>query len=209
MPMNFQIILDALLIVFAFLLIVWQLFDSHLNYKGVSAMAMLLAYFYFHIHGEIQPITVLIFFITGFIFLILEIFLPGGIVGIFGLILIIYSIVKDNVQLLSIAIILLLATIIAIMFFLYLYRYLNKEVKLLQIFILNDRATTEDGYTSHQERYDLIGKKMITMTDLRPSGIVKYLDERLDVVSEGEYISKGTEVQVIYVEGMKIVVRSL
>lgn len=208
MAMNFQFLLDGLLIVLAFLFIVWQLFDRHLNYKGALAVTMLLTYFYFHIHGDIQPITVLIFFVVGFMFLSLEIFLPGGIVGIFGLILIIYSIVKDNSHLLSITIILLLATIIAVVFFLYLYRYLNKEVKLLQIFVLNDRATTENGYVSHSERYDLLGKKLITVTDLRPSGVAMYLDERLDVMSEGQYISKNTVVQVIHIEGMKIVVRS-
>lgn len=45
-------------------------------------------------------------------------------------------------------------------------------------------------------------------TPLRPAGIVLFGTERLDVVSEGEFIKKGTPVEVVRVEGHKVVVRS-
>lgn len=45
-------------------------------------------------------------------------------------------------------------------------------------------------------------------TPLRPSGWVLFGDEKVDVVSEGEFLKKGTTVEVVRVEGHKVVVRS-
>ena len=47
------------------------------------------------------------------------------------------------------------------------------------------------------------------MTDLRPSGTSSIKDERVDVVSEGSFILKGTRVKVVKVEGSRIVVREM
>lgn len=41
---------------------------------------------------------------------------------------------------------------------------------------------------------------------LRPSGTVQIGDRRIDVITEGEFIPKGTKVKVIKVEGFRIVV---
>lgn len=45
-------------------------------------------------------------------------------------------------------------------------------------------------------------------TPLRPSGMVMFGIERVDVVSEGEFVKKGTAVEVVRVEGHKVVVRT-
>ena len=52
-----------------------------------------------------------------------------------------------------------------------------------------------------------MGKKAITYTDLRPSGIILYNHERIDAVSEGSFINKDSEVTIIEVEGTRVVVR--
>lgn len=54
---------------------------------------------------------------------------------------------------------------------------------------------------------DLIGKSGEAMTDLRPSGSARFNGKRYDVVSRGEYISKGSAVSVLSVEGNRIVVK--
>jgi len=45
------------------------------------------------------------------------------------------------------------------------------------------------------------------MTVLNPAGIAEFDGVRLNVVSEASYMTKGTKVKVIQVEGNRIVVR--
>ncbi len=42
---------------------------------------------------------------------------------------------------------------------------------------------------------------------LRPAGVIVIDHERIDAVSDGSYIDKGKQVEVIKVEGSRIVVR--
>ena len=47
----------------------------------------------------------------------------------------------------------------------------------------------------------------MTETILRPSGIIRIGEERLDVVTQGEFIPKGEIVEIIRIEGGKKLVR--
>jgi membrane-bound serine protease (ClpP class) len=47
------------------------------------------------------------------------------------------------------------------------------------------------------------------MTDLRPSGTAQIGPERVDVVTEGEYVAQGRAVRVVRSEGYRHVVRGL
>ena len=51
-----------------------------------------------------------------------------------------------------------------------------------------------------------VGRSGVTLTDLRPAGIVRVGDARLDVVSSGEFIDAGTAVRVVRADGNRIVV---
>ena len=53
----------------------------------------------------------------------------------------------------------------------------------------------------------LIGKNGKALTDLRPSGTALIENSRIDVVTSGEYINKGSNILVISEEGSKIVVQ--
>jgi membrane-bound serine protease (ClpP class) len=54
-----------------------------------------------------------------------------------------------------------------------------------------------------------LGKRGRTTSPLRPAGIVDIEGVRLDVVSEGELVEPGTPVEVIRVDGNRIVVRTM
>ena len=56
---------------------------------------------------------------------------------------------------------------------------------------------------------DLVGKLGTAITDLRPSGTALFDDERVDVVSESEWITEGTRVKVVSAEGYRHVVRPI
>jgi membrane-bound serine protease (ClpP class) len=74
------------------------------------------------------------------------------------------------------------------------------------LFQRTDRAL---GYESAEVRADLVGQEGKAITDLRPSGTALFGDERIDVVSESEWITEGTPVRVISAEGYRHIVRSV
>lgn len=71
------------------------------------------------------------------------------------------------------------------------------------------RTDRELGYESAGSRADLVGATGKAITDLRPSGTALFGDERLDVVSESEWISEGTPIRVVSAEGYRHVVRAM
>jgi membrane-bound serine protease (ClpP class) len=54
-----------------------------------------------------------------------------------------------------------------------------------------------------------VGRDGTALTDLRPSGTARIGDERVDVVTEGEYVPQGSRVQVLRSEGYRHVVRKV
>jgi membrane-bound serine protease (ClpP class) len=62
------------------------------------------------------------------------------------------------------------------------------------------------GGTESQDRLALKGKRGITITDLRPSGMAEIDGERIDVVSEGGFIERGQTITVVEIEGPRIIV---
>jgi membrane-bound serine protease (ClpP class) len=74
------------------------------------------------------------------------------------------------------------------------------------IFLLQ-RTDRSIGYESATRRRDLVGTVGKAITDLRPSGTGLFGDERVDVVSESEWITEGTPIKIVSAEGYRHVVR--
>lgn len=53
----------------------------------------------------------------------------------------------------------------------------------------------------------LIGRRGVALSDLRPAGVARIDDHRIDVVTEGEWLSAGDPVTVVTDEGYRRVVR--
>ena len=91
-----------------------------------------------------------------------------------------------------------------------LLRHLPKSTRLFQSGIfLGTRTDRAIGYESAERRTDLIGAEGVAATDLRPSGVGLFRDERVDIVSESEWIEEGTPVRVVSAEGYRQVVRPI
>jgi membrane-bound serine protease (ClpP class) len=60
---------------------------------------------------------------------------------------------------------------------------------------------------SQGDRSALIGRRGVTVTPLRPVGRVRFGSDEVDVTTEGEYIDNNQEVEVMTVEGPRVVVR--
>lgn len=82
----------------------------------------------------------------------------------------------------------------------------NRRLTRLGIF-LGEATDAETGYTSAVRRRDLLGAEGKALTDLRPSGTGLFGDERVDVVSESEWIEEGSPIRITSSEGYRHVVR--
>ena len=69
---------------------------------------------------------------------------------------------------------------------------------------------TQTGYTSAQMQYkDLVGQEGVALTTLRPAGMARFGEKKVDVVSEGEVIDRDSRVRVVEVKGNRVVVRAV
>ena len=75
--------------------------------------------------------------------------------------------------------------------------------------LLQGAGHREAGFTTAPARPELIGRDGMAITDLRPSGTARIGEERIDVVTEGEYVPQGSRVQVVRSEGYRHVVRAV
>lgn len=148
-------------------------------------------------------------FVMGIIALILEIFVfPGfGVAGITGIILFgwgILLIAVDVTQATSALVIALVTTIILLLAGIKLATRYNMWYKLT----LQNRQKKEEGYVAPLSELGLFaGKEGTALTPLRPSGAAEIDGHRLDVVTEGEFVSPGSPVVVIKVEGTRVIVK--
>ena len=72
---------------------------------------------------------------------------------------------------------------------------------------LGQETSRESGFTSAEPRRDLIGAEGVTLTDLRPAGTGLFGEERVDVVSESEWIEHGSPIRIVSAEGYRRIVR--
>ena len=84
--------------------------------------------------------------------------------------------------------------------------YLLSKGKFRSPIILEEEQKKAEGYLSSSDLKFLLGKKGVAMTDLRPAGVGKFDGINFDVISEGTYISRNTRIEIIRVEGAKLVV---
>jgi membrane-bound serine protease (ClpP class) len=72
--------------------------------------------------------------------------------------------------------------------------------------LLHGSMPQSEGYISAPAS-ELVGRDGVALTDLRPAGTAQIGSERVDVVTEGEYVAQGSAVRVIRSEGYRHVVR--
>ncbi|MGB1375583.1 MAG: NfeD family protein, partial [Rhodothermales bacterium] len=87
-------------------------------------------------------------------------------------------------------------------------RFLPRSNRFGQL-VLAPELTAETGYTSADSHTEWLGRTGTALTDLRPSGTAEIDEDRIDVVTSGEYIGKGTAVEVVEVKGSRVRVREV
>jgi membrane-bound ClpP family serine protease len=202
-------IVVTLLLTVAGAAIVYELFSSKFGISGFIGLFALLLFFYGHFQAGLAGFGTIMLFAVGIMLIFLEFFLPGAISGTLGLAALIASLflAGENPLNMGISIFIAISISIAVLFFM--IKVLRKKLVLFNRMILFDTAKKEDGYVSNINRTDLLGKEGIALTVLRPSGTAVFNKERIDVVSEGDFIDQNAKITVIKVEGVRIVVRKV
>ncbi|MWC27500.1 nodulation protein NfeD [Paenibacillus sp. MMS18-CY102] len=146
-------------------------------------------------------------FIVGVVLLVLELFIPSfGILGALGAIGLIAGVVTAAQSAIVALYALLIAFVLAaIIVYVIAKKYSHRGI--WNKFILRDKLSTEEGYVSSPSRVSLIGQRGVTLTPLRPAGAVELNGERVDVVTDGQFIAAGVAVEVVLTEGTRIVVK--
>ncbi|WP_075982349.1 NfeD family protein [Bacillus massilinigeriensis] len=189
--------------------LVVELYSPGFGIPGIMGLSSLMLFFYGHLVAGLAGFETIILFILGIGLIILEFFVPGGITGVLGAGAIITSFFLASDNVIHMGISLLIAIGISMIFSILMVKVFGKKMKLFKKIILTDSTNTEEGYVSNINRTDLIGLEGYALTALRPAGTVVIGDERIDVVSEGNFIQKSAKIKVIKVEGAKIVVREI
>lgn len=150
-------------------------------------------------------------FVLGIAALILEIFfVPGfGVAGVIGIILLGWGVLLISVdifqatQALTVA---LVVTLVALMG----GAWLATKFKFWRRVALVDRQKREEGYLAPQRDLEqLLGLQGVAATPLRPAGSALIDGRRIDVVTEGEFISPGTQVVVFKIESTRVIVKAI
>ena len=147
----------------------------------------------------------LTFLAAGFFMLILEMFVPDfGIIGIIGIISLISFVVISATSFLHGLILGGILLLILFVFFV-IFLWIGSKGKLPKKIVLFSEQEHKEGYVA-ADYEKFIGAAGVAASPLRPAGIMKVDDENLNVVSDGEFIEKGSKLRVKKVEGGRIVV---
>lgn len=173
---------------------------------GVLAFAL---YFFGHFVAGFAGLESVVLFVLGLALLIIEIIVPSfGILGILGGAALITGVVIAAPNPTS-AFISLIVAVVAAIIIISIFVRTNKGRGVWNKFILREKLTTEEGFLSADVKTSYVGLEGVTLTPLRPAGTVQIGDERIDVVTAGEFVAVNRRVKVVKAEGTWIVVKEL
>ena len=152
----------------------------------------------------------LILLVVGLGLLIFEIFTPGfHVPGIVGIILIILAVALTARTLTEAVMLIAIVVLILSIAFVLALRSASRGRLYRSPLVLKDEQKNTKGYLSVDDMRYLIGKQGVAGSLLRPAGVGEFDGVRLDVVTESEYIQRGTPIEIIDVQGRRIVVRAV
>lgn len=196
-----------LFLAIGFICLVIMLFTNKFYVFG--GLSIISFFIYFILVGTGTWVTFLLF-LAGIFLLILEIFIPDfGLIGITGVVLVGLGYLSNQNDLWGSLLDLGLAIVIAVVTA---YILLKKGYTFLpgkSSLILGTALEKNRGYSTAKDYSLYLGKTGTASTTLRPSGKADIDGQTLDVVSDGAIIREGSRVQVIHVEGIKIIVKEL
>ena len=208
-------VISSLLMSLGFLGLLIEIRTPGWGIGGTIGLIALALFFGSHYIVNLASLGELLIFSVGIILLTLEVFvIPGfGIAGVSGIVLIFLSLYLSLVgkmpeanDFMSAALTMGGAFLLAVAGGAVIIKILPKTA-LFNKLTLGMVESADIGFESAERKTELIGTTGITLSDLRPAGKIFVDGSRIDVVTQGEYIKKDTEVIVIEAHGARVVVK--
>jgi membrane-bound serine protease (ClpP class) len=206
-----------LLLSLGFLGLIIEIKAPGFGLPGLLGLAALAAFFGSHLLLGLAGWEDVLIFGAGVVLLALEVFvIPGfGIAGLLGLGAMVgglfltmlggYPTAPEIAQVSGVITTSLLAVVVVAWALL---RRVPRSQRLAERGIfLTSQTSRESGYTTQEQRPELVGAEGVAMTDLRPTGVGRFGDERVDVVSDSGWVTQGTPIKILASEGYRHVVR--
>ncbi|HNX74398.1 MAG TPA: NfeD family protein [Candidatus Rifleibacterium sp.] len=152
---------------------------------------------------------VAVLMVAGLLFLFLEIaVIPGfGVTGIIGLLLLGGGILAAYLKLSSgMAVFATFAGLAGVTLLLLWFFFIFPKTSLGKNFVLSTESSVSEGFVAVEDLQRYLGKEGVATTMLRPSGIARIDGERLDVITDGEFVEKGAKVRVVKALAGRIIV---
>jgi membrane-bound serine protease (ClpP class) len=209
-------VVSSLLLTIGMLGIIVELRIPGFGVPGILGVTSLALFFWGHWLVQLAGWEELLLVGSGFVLLGLEVFItPGfGLLGALGLMALLGGLGLSLIGVGATWEVLVLATgrvvlslLLALAASLALLRVLPR-LPFGRRLVLETEMTAETGYASPpagDRRW--LGQRGTAASPLRPAGLAHLAGERVDVVSDGEFIEAGAPLEVIRVDGNRIVVR--
>lgn len=146
--------------------------------------------------------------VLGVIFVILEIVTPNfGFIGGIGVVLLIAGVgalsqvvsIPELVGIITLILSIIAGTVI------FTYRSATRG-GISRTLVLKTTEDKDKGYVGVRELKETVGLEGVALTQLRPTGTGEFAGMRIDVVTEGDFIPKGTKIKISDVRGYRTIV---
>lgn len=215
-------ILSGILMSIGMLGILIELYQPGFGLPGIVGIACLVIFFSGHLVVHLAGWEEVMVFVLGVALVIVEIYVtPGfGVAGVVGVLLILVSLVLSlnslpidvslDTGMLSRALFRVLVSLIAVVLLFATALTVLPKTRLKSFLVLQ---TAVDGTCAGGPEGDVVleharvGASGMAETYLRPAGIARFGERRVDVMTEGDFIERGERVVVMRVEGNRVIVR--
>jgi membrane-bound serine protease (ClpP class) len=216
-------VVSSLLITIGFLGLLFEIQTAGWGIGGAIGLVSLGLFFFGHMLAGLAGWEGLFLVVTGIILMVLEAFvIPGfGIAGVLGILAFLgglyVSMVGDfsNPDQLNRAAYILFGSLLFILVGSWLsLRFLPRTRSFRGLMLPESMApgrtqwSEPSGEEGPFEGQSLMGSRGIALTDLRPAGAAEIEGKRVDVVTAGDWLERGTVIEVIQDTGYRRVVRA-
>jgi membrane-bound serine protease (ClpP class) len=209
-------IVSSLLITIGMLGIILEIRTPGFGVPGVLGISSIALFFWGHWLVQLAGWEEILLVLSGVVLLVAEIFIiPGfGVAGVLGIAALLSGLSLSLIGggatwdfILKAVGRVIFSLLLAVVGSLVLLRFLPR-LPFGKRLILETGLAAGEGYASPPlTDKQWLGKNGIAVSPLRPSGIADVGGERVDVVSDGEFIEAGAQIVVTRVDGNRIVVR--
>ena len=215
--------LSGILMTLGMLGVLIELYHPGFGLPGIVGITCLVIFFAGHMVVHLAGFEEVVLFVIGVILLGVEIFvLPGfGIAGVLGILAIVSALVLSLTSLpidvswntgmlttaltrVMISLLLTVGLLIVAFFTLPKSRFVKNRLILETANVSSAKGGVEGDIVAQKLHIGSAGK---SESYLRPAGIANFDGHRVDVTSEGDFIPAGAEIEVLRIEGNRVVVK--